>query len=151
MYVVLSGSLRTFRLGGKSMPWPIGQFNPRLPLGAVGSCVQSNVFADFNGFCTLLHNASVQSKVQKEHETVREERYFAAKQPIYSNSTLTVGKHHKANHAVQHCDSADLHTENCVSTVYGKNVKKNQLSHQFYWIRVQESNRCTRICNGIRL
>ena len=106
------------------MPRSIRQFNPRLPLCTVGARVQANVFADFDGFNTLLHNPSVRSKAQKENETVQAECYFAAKQHICENSSQSVGKQCKSNHDVQHGDSADTYTENCVSTVYEKIVRK---------------------------
>ena len=34
------------------------------------------------------------------------------------------GKRHKRNHCVQHGDSAQTYTENCVSTVYDKIVRE---------------------------
>ena len=34
------------------------------------------------------------------------------------------GKHTKSNHCVQHGDSAQTYTENCVSTVYEKIVRE---------------------------
>ena len=45
-------------------------------------------------------------------------KIFAGKQQKSAARAEIAGKHRKSNHTVQHGDSAQTYTENCVSTVY---------------------------------
>ena len=51
-------------------------------------------------------------------------KIFAGKQQKSAVRAEIAGKHCKSNHCVQHGESAQAYTENCVSTVYEKNVRK---------------------------
>ena len=74
-------------------------------------------------------------------------KIFAGKQHKSAVRAEIAGEHCKCDHCVQQGVSADTYTENCVSIVYEKIVRKKQLSTGFCWRRVPESNRCARICN----
>ena len=51
-------------------------------------------------------------------------KIFAGKQRKSAVRAEIASKHGKCDHCVQHGDSADTYTENCVSTVYEKIVRK---------------------------
>ena len=51
-------------------------------------------------------------------------KIFAGKQQKSAVRAEIAGKHCNCNHGVQHGDSAQTYTENCVSTVYEKFVRK---------------------------
>ena len=51
-------------------------------------------------------------------------KIFAGKQQKSGVRAEIAGKHCKCNHCVQHGDSAQTYTENCVSTVYKKIVRR---------------------------
>ena len=51
-------------------------------------------------------------------------KIFAGKQQKSAVRAEIAGKHCKRNHCVQQGDSAHTYTENCVSTVYEKIVRK---------------------------
>ena len=51
-------------------------------------------------------------------------KIFAGKQQKSAARAEIAGKHCNCNHTVQHSDSVQTYTENCVSTVYDKIVRE---------------------------
>ena len=75
-------------------------------------------------FITQVYNQKSQRKTKLCSSNYWVSKIFAGKQQKSAVRAEIAGKHCKRNHDVQHGDSAQTYTQNCVSTVYEKIVRK---------------------------
>ena len=75
-------------------------------------------------FINQVYDQKSQRKTKLCNNNSQVSKIFASKQQKSAVRAQIAGKHGKCNHCVQHGDSAHTYTENCVSTVYEKNVRK---------------------------